>query len=31
MKLTIKQTLALDILEDQSTTELLFGGGAGGQ
>ena len=30
MKLTIKQTKALDILEDQETTELLFGGGAGG-
>lgn len=30
MKLTIKQTKALDILEDDETTELLFGGGAGG-
>lgn len=30
MKLTIKQTQALDVLEDQVTTELLFGGGAGG-
>ena len=30
MKLTIKQTKALDILEDNETTELLFGGGAGG-
>jgi phage terminase large subunit len=28
--LTIKQTQALDYLEDQSTNELLFGGGAGG-
>ncbi|QCR23781.1 phage terminase large subunit [Pontibacter sp. SGAir0037] len=30
MKLTIKQTRALDILEDTTTTELLYGGGAGG-
>lgn len=30
MKLTIKQTKALDLLEDNTTTELLFGGGAGG-
>ena len=30
MKLTIKQTKALDILQDNETTELLFGGGAGG-
>ena len=30
MKLTVKQTVALDILEDNKTTELLFGGGAGG-
>ena len=30
MKLTIKQTKALDILEDTQTNELLFGGGAGG-
>lgn len=30
MKLTIKQTKALDYLEDSETTELLFGGGAGG-
>lgn len=30
MKLTIKQTIALDYLEDSTTTELLFGGGAGG-
>tara|TARA_R110000772_G_scaffold37589_3_gene89217 strand:- start:20045 stop:21379 length:1335 start_codon:yes stop_codon:yes gene_type:complete len=30
MKLTYKQTAALDILEDDTTTELLFGGGAGG-
>ncbi len=28
--LTKKQTKALDILEDKKTTELLFGGGAGG-
>ena len=30
MRLTIKQTKALDILEDKETTELLFGGAAGG-
>lgn len=30
MKLTLKQTTALDFLEDAKTTELLFGGGAGG-
>ena len=30
MKLTKKQTQALDKLEDNFTTELLFGGGAGG-
>jgi phage terminase large subunit len=30
MKLTLKQTKALDILEDTQTTELLYGGGAGG-
>lgn len=30
MKLTIKQTKALDYLEDNTTEELLFGGGAGG-
>ena len=30
MKLTKKQTKALDALEDKTTTELLFGGGAGG-
>lgn len=30
MKLTKKQTKAIDILEDDETTELLFGGGAGG-
>ncbi|RFP65918.1 hypothetical protein D0N36_06860 [Hymenobacter lapidiphilus] len=30
MKLTLKQTTALDILEDDSTTELVYGGGAGG-
>ena len=30
MKLTIKQTIALDYLEDEITRELLFGGGAGG-
>lgn len=30
MKLTIKQTKALDYLEDSITEELLFGGGAGG-
>lgn len=30
MRLNLKQTLALDYLEDDVTTELLFGGGAGG-
>jgi len=30
MHLTIKQTQALDLLEDDTTSELLFGGGAGG-
>ena len=30
MKLTLKQTTALDILQDQTTTELVYGGGAGG-
>lgn len=30
MHLTIKQTIAIDFLEDQQTTELIFGGGAGG-
>jgi hypothetical protein len=30
MKLSVKQTIALDILEDKSTNSLLFGGGAGG-
>lgn len=30
MRLTIKQTKALDLLQDEKTTELLFGGGAGG-
>jgi len=30
MKLTVKQTKALDYLEDDTTTELLFGGAAGG-
>lgn len=30
MNLTIKQTIALDYLEDTKTTELIFGGGAGG-
>jgi len=30
MNLTIKQTKALDYLEDNTTSELLFGGGAGG-
>ena len=30
MKLTIKQTKALDILEDDTTTELYYGGAAGG-
>jgi hypothetical protein len=30
MELSIKQTSALDLLEDNFTNELLFGGGAGG-
>lgn len=30
MKLNIKQTLAIDYLEDQKTTEILYGGAAGG-
>lgn len=30
MQLTIKQTQALDLLEDQKTNEVIFGGGAGG-
>ena len=30
MKLTKKQTIAIDILEDDSTTELYYGGAAGG-
>lgn len=30
MKLNLKQTQAIDYLEDKVTTELLFGGGAGG-
>lgn len=30
MILTVKQSQALDILEDKTTNELLFGGGAGG-
>ena len=30
MELSIKQTTALDLLEDKSTNEILFGGGAGG-
>jgi hypothetical protein len=30
MELSIKQTSALDLLEDNLTNELLFGGGAGG-
>ena len=30
MKLTKKQTIAIDYLEDNETTEVLFGGGAGG-
>jgi hypothetical protein len=30
MELSIKQTLALDLLEDKQTLEVLFGGGAGG-
>ena len=30
MELSIKQTTALDLLEDKTTNEILFGGGAGG-
>ena len=30
MDLSIKQTIALDLLEDKTTNEILFGGGAGG-
>lgn len=30
MDLTLKQTLVLDLLEDQIHTEIIFGGGAGG-
>jgi hypothetical protein len=30
MELSIKQTIALDLLEDKTTSEILFGGGAGG-
>ena len=30
MELTIKQTEALDVLEDKTTREVLYGGGAGG-
>ena len=30
MRLSAKQTKALDILEDTTTNSLLFGGGAGG-
>lgn len=30
MKLSIKQTIALDLLEDDKTTEVGYGGGAGG-
>lgn len=30
MRLNAKQTIALDYLEDKETTELLYGGGAGG-
>ncbi len=29
MELSIKQTTALDLLEDTRTNEVLFGGGAG--
>jgi hypothetical protein len=29
MKLSMKQTRALDLLEDLETSEILFGGGAG--
>ena len=31
MKLSMKQTRALDLLEDTFTSEILFGGGAGGR
>ena len=30
MELSVKQTIALDLLEDKTTNEVLFGGGAGG-
>ena len=30
MELSIKQSIALDLLEDKTTNEVLFGGGAGG-
>jgi len=30
MNLTLKQTIVLDLLEDQQHTEIIFGGGAGG-
>ncbi|MEY3501764.1 MAG: hypothetical protein RL308_3437 [Bacteroidota bacterium] len=30
MKLSLKQTQAIDYLEDNKTNEILFGGGAGG-
>ncbi|GAF84041.1 unnamed protein product, partial [marine sediment metagenome] len=30
MKLTVKQTKCLDLLEDRKTTEILFGGGVAG-
>ena len=30
MKLSIKQTQALDFLEDKNTREVIYGGGAGG-
>ena len=29
MELSLKQTTALDLLEDSQTNEVLFGGGAG--
>ena len=29
MELSIKQTSALDLLEDSQTNEILYGGGAG--
>lgn len=28
MRLSVKQTIALETLEDYTTTELIFGGGA---